>query len=93
MKFGLLWKWRRESDDNMKSANNHTIEVRKNIKLGAFPLFVTMAQRHLEKARPDSEKKGGVVVYPIAVDVLRLSMVSEEVLSNVASIEFAYRPK
>jgi len=76
----------------VKSNKNTTVEIKKAVNLGHFPLFVSMAHKSLEKGAPRAKEAfGGSMVYNIPVDLLRLSVGNEELLKNVESVEFIYK--
>ena len=76
----------------MRSNTNNTIIAVKRPNLGHIPLFVSMAQRHLEKEQATGEKLGEDTLYRVPVDLLRLT-VPEDLIDDIAAVEFTYRKR
>lgn len=77
----------------MKSKNN-TLVVKKHTNLGYMPVFISMAQRHLEKGQPEGKAVDiGAVEYPIPVDILKLSVTDDSLLQGISGVILTYRAK
>lgn len=89
-----------------KSSRN-VIEIRKSRRVGAFPQYILLGHRHLEKAPPDIAPEQEHVMVTIPVDLLTvptfqvqdgqasytLQVVDDDLINAIESIELHYRRK
>lgn len=77
-------------------SSNRVIEIIRDPVLGQLPGYIALAQRHLEKSRPQPIKHMGkqfmVATYLVPLDLVSMVLPAAS-LKDVESIELTYRLK
>ena len=77
----------------MRSQKTNYIEIHMQRGTRGFPLFITLAHRHLQKELPTVPEgaKGGV--FHVPTDLLSLLKIDPAIIEEIESVEMIYAKK
>ncbi len=74
----------------MRSPRTRILTITKNHAV-PMPGYIQLIHRHFEKSQPRGEGDGTTRTFAAPLDLLRLSVKDEEVLSGIEEVSLVYR--
>lgn len=73
----------------MRARNRVVINVNKLKDYGDIPGYIHLGHRHLQKEIPSGVKDGGVVEFPIPLDLLRMTLPAS-IVEEIQEVSVGY---